>query len=217
MIYQSGVEREDWMNELTARLVNLASNGRSLVAIAGAPGSGKSTLSDTLCARLNAHSSGLAAVVQMDGFHFDDVVLRSQGTLARKGAPFTFDVCGLRSLLERLRTNHEGEIAVPVFDRELEISRGGARLIPQNVPIILVEGNYLLLDEAPWDTLHSLFDLKIALDVPLDELERRLVNRWVTLGFERREAIEKARANDLMNARKIREQSVAADIDLSLA
>lgn len=214
---ESGANLGSRTSELMTRLVSLASQGRSLVAIAGAPGSGKTTLSDTLCAQLNAQTSGLAAVVQMDGFHFDDAVLRAQGNLARKGAPFTFDVGGLRSLLERLRANRESEIAVPVFDRELEISRGCARVIPQDVRIILVEGNYLLLDEVPWTTLHPLFDFKIALHVPLHELERRLIDRWVALGLDRREAVMKAQTNDLKNARLVVGNSITADFEPKFA
>jgi pantothenate kinase len=207
---------ESLTDELVTRLVGLASQGRRLVAIAGAPGSGKSTFNCELCKRLNARSSGLAAAVQMDGFHYDDAVLRSRGTLARKGAPFTFDVGGLRVLLERLRANREAEIAVPVFDRELEVSRAGARLISQAVPLILVEGNYLLLDEAPWRELRPLFDLTIALVVPGEELERRLIDRWIGLGLDRSAAEERARNNDLENARRVLSHSAPADIALPL-
>lgn len=214
---ESQVDLEKRTNDLIARLERLASQDRCLVAIAGAPGSGKTTMSDTVCARLNARSPGLAAVVQMDGFHFDDEVLRAHGNLARKGAPFTFDVGGLRSLLERLRANRETEIAVPVFDRELEISRGCARIIPQDVRIILVEGNYLLLDEIPWTTLHPLFDFKIALRVSLYELERRLIARWVALGLDRREAVKKVQTNDLKNARLVVGSSITADFELKFA
>jgi pantothenate kinase len=214
---QSGAQIESLTNDLVTRLVSLASQGRRLVAIAGAPGSGKSTFTGELCNRLNARSSGLAAAVQMDGFHYDDAVLRSQGTLSRKGAPFTFDVGGLRALLERLRVNQEAEIAVPVFDRELEVSRAGARLIPQAVPLILVEGNYLLLDEAPWRELRPLFDLTVALVVPMEELERRLIDRWIGLGFERGAAEERARSNDLENARRVLAHGAPADVELPFA
>jgi pantothenate kinase len=217
MLGRSSARTEALTNELVTRLVGLASQGRRLVAIAGAPGSGKSTFSCELCKRLNARSSGIAAAVQMDGFHYDDAVLRSRGTLARKGAPFTFDVGGLRALLERLRTNQEAEIAVPVFDRELEVSRASARLIPRAVPLILVEGNYLLLDEAPWRQLRPLFDLTVALVVPEEELERRLIDRWIGLDLDRSEAEERARTNDLDNARRVLAHSAPADIELPLA
>ena len=103
---------------------------RSLTAIAGAPGSGKSTLAEAVVARLNEEAPDSAAVLPMDGYHFDDRVLVSRGLRPRKGAPDTFDVAGFYHMLHRLKRNEEPEIAVPVFDRDLEIARAGARLIP---------------------------------------------------------------------------------------
>ncbi len=199
---------------LVDRLLGLAETGRRLVAIAGAPGSGKSTLSETLRHELNALRPGIAAVVPMDGYHFDDAVLREQGTLARKGAPFTFDVGGLKSMLIRLRANDEEEIAVPVFDRALEISRAGGRLISSTTPLLLVEGNYLLLDQRPWSDLRPLFDLTVRLDVSMPELEHRLLARWLDHGFTAAEAEAKARGNDLPNAEAVLRHSQPADVIL---
>jgi pantothenate kinase len=118
---------------------------RVLVAIAGAPGSGKSTVAEALVAQLNQVTPGRAAVLPMDGYHYDNMLLGQLGRLARKGAPDTFDISGLRHMLARLRDNFEDAVVVPVFDRDLEIARAGARLIPASVDIIVVEGNYLLL------------------------------------------------------------------------
>src|SRR5262249_48690883 len=102
---------------------------RVVVAIAGAPGSGKSTLAEQVTSSLNAAAPGRAALLPMDGYHYDDRILIERGLRARKGAPETFDVFGLLHMLDRLKRNQEDEIAVPVFDRDLEISRAGARLI----------------------------------------------------------------------------------------
>ncbi|TNB49573.1 nucleoside/nucleotide kinase family protein [Martelella lutilitoris] len=187
---------------------------RLIVAIAGAPGSGKSTLSDRLCQRLNAGAADgdLAAVVPMDGFHLDDGVLREQGTLARKGAPFTFDVGGLNSILSRLKANREDAVAVPLFDRDLEIARAGARIIPKSRKIILVEGNYLLLDLPPWSGLKRYFDLSVALSVPFSTLETRLIARWTEQGFSQGEARRRARENDLVNAGLVQEKGLDATL-----
>jgi pantothenate kinase len=81
----------------------------------------------------------------MDGYHYDNMLLGQFGRLARKGAAETFDVLGLRHILTRLRDNIEDAVVVPVFDRDLEIARAGARLIPASVDIVVVGGNYLLL------------------------------------------------------------------------
>lgn len=203
------------MMALVDRLLGLAETGRRLVAIAGPPGGGKSTLCERLDHELNASRPGVAAIVPMDGYHFDDAILREKGTLARKGAPFTFDVGGLKSVLMRLRVNEEDEIAVPVFDRTLEISRAGGRLIPSTTPLLLVEGNYLLLDQRPWSDLRPLFDLTIRLDVSMQELERRLLARWLDLGFPLAEAETKARGNDLPNAEIVQRHSQSADVILT--
>ena len=102
----------------------------------------------------------------MDGYHFDDRVLDLRGLRARKGAPETFDVAGLCHMLVRLKRNEETEIAVPVFDRDLEIARAGARLIPRSAKHVIVEGNYLLLDRPSWRDLHAHFDITVMIDVP---------------------------------------------------
>lgn len=185
---------------------------RLIVAIAGAPGAGKSTLAERLREEIEARGESVA-VVPMDGFHFDDRVLVARGLLARKGAPETFDVAGFRHLLRRLRAR-EPDVAIPIFDRAIEISRAGAAIVPADTRVILTEGNYLLLDEAPWDSLVGVFDLTIWLDVPVDELERRLVRRWLDHGFALEQAREKALANDIPNARRAAAGSRPADISL---
>ncbi|TIT54219.1 MAG: nucleoside/nucleotide kinase family protein, partial [Mesorhizobium sp.] len=82
-------------------------------------------------------------------FHFDDIVLERRGLRARKGAPDTFDFGGFETLLKRIRAG-EPDIAIPVFDRSMELSRAAAAIVDAETKFILVEGNYLLLDEEPW-------------------------------------------------------------------
>lgn len=200
------------VEDLLDTLSTLPAGARRLVAIAGAPGSGKSTLADDLVARLNRRAPGSAAVIPMDGFHLDDGLLKARGTLSRKGAPHTFDVGGLAAMLRRLRANEEDEIIVPLFDRKLEISRAGARSIPRAVPLLVVEGNYLLLDEPGWRDLRAIFDLTISLDVPFDVLEHRLLQRWTDMGFAPEAAHAKAYENDLPNTRTVINRSHPADI-----
>jgi pantothenate kinase len=197
---------------LAAIMERAGGRGRLIVAIAGAPGSGKSTLAERLRDKIEASGESVA-VVPMDGFHFDDRVLAARGLLARKGAPETFDVAGFRHLLMRLRAR-EQDVAIPVFDRSIEIARAGAAIVPAETRIILAEGNYLLLDEAPWDSLSGAFDLTIWLDSPIDELERRLVKRWLDHGHTPDKAREKALSNDIPNARRAAAGSRTADITL---
>jgi len=185
--------------------------GRSLTAIAGPPGAGKSTLAEALAATLNGEAAGSAAVLPMDGYHFDDQVLVPRGLRPRKGSPETFDVAGFYHMLQRLRNNEEAEIAVPVFDRDLEIARAGARLIPSSVRHLIVEGNYLLLDRPGWSSLSSLFDTTIMIAVPEAILRQRLVDRWQGYALPPDEIAAKLEANDLPNGRLVASASVQAE------
>lgn len=188
-----------------------AGGQRVIVALAGAPGSGKSTLADKLAGKLNGRQSGLAAVLPMDGYHYDDLYLVPAGLRPRKGAPMTFDVGGLYHTLKRMRARDEVEVAVPVFDRKIEIARAGARVIPREVPAIVVEGNWLLLKQSPWDRLRPLFDVTVMVDVPEHVLRARLRGRWERLGLTEDQIIEKLEENDLPNGRWVRDGSIRAD------
>ena len=149
----------------------------------------------------------------MDGYHFDDAILIARGWRARKGAPHTFDVGGFARMLERLRENSEDEIAVPVFDRSIEIARNAARFIPSAVRHLIVEGNYLLLDAPGWNELAQYFDTTVFLDVPMEDIQRRLEDRWVDLAGE--ELRVKMEENDLPNAELVVTQSRLANFTIA--
>ncbi len=187
-----------------------AGRGRYMVAIAGPPAAGKSTLAERL-AQLFPRDT--AIVVPMDGFHFDDVVLNQRGLRSRKGAPETFDYFGFETLLKRIRAN-ESEVAAPVFDRTIELSRAGAAIVGRETRFILVEGNYLLLDEEPWIRLRALFDYTVYVDVARDELERRLVRRWDEHGRTRDDALAWIASNDMPNIDRVLTRRGAADFVL---
>ena len=191
-------------NEIRARAGD--GQGRFLIALAGPPGAGKSTLSDALVHALGAQSR----VVPMDGFHLDDIVLNARGMRSRKGAPETFDVAGFIHLIKRLR--EESEIAIPVFDRSMELSRAAADIIQPNDRYLIVEGNYLLLNEGRWAELAPMFDLTIWIDVSLEELDRRLVDRWAYYGKSPAETRAWIDNNDMPNIRRTIENSRQADV-----
>lgn len=185
-----------------------AKSDRFVVAIAGPPGAGKSTIAEQLAALLPENS---AIVVPMDGFHYDDVVLERLGLRPRKGAPETFDLRGFMALLRRVRAG-EPDIAIPVFDRNVELSRAGAALIAADAKFILAEGNYLLLDEDPWNELAGLFDFTIFLDVPREELEKRLLQRWRDHGRSDEDGRNWVATNDMPNVDRVLARRRPADL-----
>lgn len=199
--------------EMVALAGSLREGERRIVGIAGPPASGKSTLAEAIVAAVNAAHPGRAALLPQDGFHFDDTLLAARGHLSRKGAPHTFDVGGLASALARLRAG-EDAVAVPRFDRAIEIARAGAIVIGRDCRLVVCEGNYLLLDEEPWRALHGAFDTTAALSVAEPELARRLTARWQDHGLSPAEITEKLEANDMPNGRLVTARSRRADFEI---
>ncbi|MCC5974103.1 MAG: nucleoside/nucleotide kinase family protein [Rubellimicrobium sp.] len=189
----------------------LAGSNRALLALSGAPGSGKTTLAAALARRLrDRHIS--SSIVAMDGFHLDNAVLDARGLRARKGAPETFDSDGFLHVIRRLRAGNQ--VVVPVFDRARDIAIAWAKVVPADCRVVIVEGNYLLFDEAPWRELAALWDVAARLDVPLPELRARLIQRWLTHGLSRAAATRRAEGNDIANARRIEDRALPADLVL---
>lgn len=201
--------------EIIHLLTERGATTRSLTALVGPPGSGKSTLAYAVIESLNAGEPGSAGVLQMDGYHYDDRVLSERGQLSRKGAPETFDIGGLVAMLGRLERNDEDEIAVPVFDRSIEISRAGAAIIPRAVRHVVVEGNYLLLDRERWREVRSFFGTTIFISVSTAELEGRLAARWVRAGLSPSEVRAKVTGNDLRNAEVVLAESQVAEFSFN--
>jgi len=202
------------VDEFVKHVVELAAatsaGHRRVVALAGAPASGKSSTADRIVERANVAEPGSAALLPLDGFHFDDEVLNARGWRARKGAPHTFDVGGYASALRRVRAN-EPSVAVPRFDRDLEIARAGAIIIEPTVRLVVTEGNWLLLDDEPWSELGELFDHTAMVMTNADTLGQRLRDRWVSQDYTAEMIRTKLEDNDLPNARLVTERSVAPD------
>lgn len=176
----------------------LGSPGRHVLGIAGAPGSGKSTLTTSVAAQLEG-----AIVVPMDGFHLTDEELERLGRRDRKGAQDTFDVAGYVSLLRRLHEETDHTVYAPEFDRVRESSVAGAIAVRPEHRLVVTEGNYLLLDVPPWREIRELLD--DAWFVELDDETRveRLIRRHVVHGKEQAEATEWVLRSDEANARLI--------------
>jgi pantothenate kinase len=184
---------------------------RILVGIAGAPASGKSTLAAEVARRLNGQRVP-AMIVPMDGFHLDNAVLDARGLRPRKGAPETFDADGFVHLIRRL--TQPVEVIAPTFDRTRDLSVAGAIVVPAACPVVIVEGNYLMFDEAPWRDLADLWHLSVRVEVGLPELRARLIQRWLTLNHSRTAATRRAEGNDIPNAERVIARALPCDITL---
>ena len=151
-------------NELLIKLLDNLKNdlkNRYFIALSGPPASGKSTISEKLVKdlTLKGHNS---SILQMDGFHYDDQILKQKSLLLKKGAPETFDVMGFLNFLFRLQ--NENEVAIPIFDRSLELSRSSAVIISKETRVVIVEGNYILLMTHPCRELHKYFNSTIMIN-----------------------------------------------------
>jgi pantothenate kinase len=191
----------------------LAERPRILLALAGAPGAGKSTMAAALHRRLNDQKVP-AEVVQLDGFLLDTAVLDARGLRQRKGAPETVDARGFLHLVHRLKDG--GEVVAPIFDRARDIAIAGAQVVPADCAVVICEGNYLLFDEDPWRDLLPLWDLTARIDVPLPDLRARLIQRWLSLNLSRAAATRRAEGNDVPNARRVLEKELPAQFILAI-
>jgi pantothenate kinase len=178
---------------------------RTLVAIVGPPGAGKSTIASELASLVPA------AILPMDGFHLPQAELVRQGRRDRMGAPDTFDVDGFLSVLAALVGNSGDRISAPGFDRDIEEPVPGSIDISPEFPTVLVEGNYLLFDEGGWERAAPWFSLSFFVDVDRDIRLQRLVARHERYGKSPADARAWALGPDEENARLIEATRAAAD------
>ncbi|WP_391482960.1 nucleoside triphosphate hydrolase [Nereida sp. NH-UV-3] len=202
----------DYFAEIVTRRATGLIGYRKIIAISGPPASGKSTVAEAVVASLITMEK-TATLVPMDGFHLDNAVLERAGTLARKGAPETFDADGFVHLISRIANATEAVYA-PVFDRSRDIAVAGAQLIPKHAEFVIVEGNYLMLNAAPWDQLRQFWTLSVAISAPMDVLEQRLIERWAHYDIAPDEARAKVQGNDLRNAKMVLQNSAPSDLIL---
>jgi pantothenate kinase len=201
---------ESRLNALVAKIRTAAEGQeRLLVAVAGPPGAGKSTLAEALTDQIGPE----AQVIPMDGFHRDNDWLIAHTLLARKGAPETFDAAAFLHLIKRFSKGESPRF--PLFDRAGDCTVPEAGGLSEATRILVIEGNYLLLDRPIWRDLAAFWDMTVFIDVPKPELERRLIARWLDHGLDPDAARVRAQSNDLINADTVIAQSTTADWTIS--
>lgn len=182
-------------------LDQLASGPRRLLGVVGPPGAGKSTLANLMAEAMGAR----AQAVPMDGYHLAQVELERLGRAARKGAPDTFDAAGYAALLRRLRDQPSHEtVYAPDFRRAIEEPVAGALPVFAHTPLVITEGNYLLLEDDPaWAPVAGLLDEVWYLQVDADLRLERLAARHMQFGRTRAQALAWIAQTDEPNARRI--------------
>ncbi|KIX98100.1 uncharacterized protein Z520_06180 [Fonsecaea multimorphosa CBS 102226] len=273
----------------TARIIKeqaaLCGRSKFLVAIAGAPGSGKSTIAGEIVKRINSEASdctnrgivsslgegsnkgkphlynstaapiqssqGIGAIavsVGMDGFHYPrshlDAMPNREQAYRRRGAPWTFDVDALLIFVRQLRQWADGEscisdatsstlreascaidegrnqprpqLTAPSFSHAIKDPVPDAISIFASTTIVILEGNYLLLDEDKWRDISALVDFRIFVDVDFQLARMRVARRHVQAGIEAslEGALGRFDGNDLVNGRLVQERLCRDAVDL---
>lgn len=200
--------------ELAERALGLVrGDRRAIVAIAGSPGAGKTTLARALVARVNEIAGdGVAAYLPMDGYHLANSTLDALGRRDRKGAIDTFDGWGLLALVRRLRVETDHTIYAPAFERTVDEGVAGSIPITPDARLIVLEGNYLLVDDDPWRRLEAEYDEAWFCETPAAERFSRLVDRHTSFGRERSAAEAWAADVDGENAVLIEATRARADL-----
>ena len=204
----SDVTEDQVLTEAVERARALAVPGvRRLLGIVGPPGGGKSTIARSVVEQLGP----LACYVPMDGFHLASTQLERLGRRDRKGAPDTFDAAGHVALLRRLRSS-DSTVYAPLFDRTLEEPLAAAIAVPAEVPLVVTEGNYLLLEDGPWAAVRTLLDEVWYVESEEETRVERLVQRHIAFGKTPGAARDWARGSDQRNAELVARTRHRADL-----
>jgi putative kinase len=214
-------EVEQFYDPLALELIKLSGNqNRALVAIAGPPGSGKTAFASVLTTVINIElKSEQAVLIQQDGWHYpnsylDSHLIHHQGEdiplRQLKGSPETYDTRAAYDFLKKIKQGQS--LGYPVYSRQLHDPIPDAGIIRPDQHIIILEGNYWLLQEAAWQPFQALFDATIFLtalpEKLVDGLRQRHLRGGKTIEFTQKH-MNKV---DLPNIERVLNHSAEAQI-----
>jgi pantothenate kinase len=181
--------------------------GHRIIGIVGPPGSGKSTIAT----ELSRHLGIPHCLVPMDGFHYPQATLRELGRRERMGAPDTFDTGALAELLAQVKDRTK-PVTFPEFDRTIEEPIPGSITVMPEHEVVVLEGNYLLVDDTDWSRIGGLLDLSVYVEIPEDLRLHRLTQRHIDFGKSMAAATEWVMRVDEANARVIEDTRPKATV-----
>lgn len=188
-------------------------NQRIIVFLAAPPATGKSTLSlfiESLCEDIQALS--------LDGFHYPQsyldthtIEINHQRVLMRnvKGRAETFDTKAFEECLMKI---HGDDCYWPIYDRNLHDVVD--HQIHVTKPIVFIEGNWLLLDEKPWNELIKYADFTMFITADAEVLKQRLVARKMRGGSSYEEALHFYESSDAYNCERVMKNRLSADYEI---
>lgn len=206
----------------TLRQLRKEKNERIIVYLAAPPGAGKTTLSLFLKELYDEKSSPYSfQSASMDGFHHNNAYLKSQTIMKDgqevslkkyKGIPETFDLKAFEKKIIELKENQS--VNWPTYDRALhDVSKVRRKV---DADIVLIEGNYLLLNKEGWRSLKKNSDYTLFIDAKIDRLKKRLIDRKQLGGASFEEAVRHYKNTDKVNAEWVLTNSLPADLHLYL-
>lgn len=209
--YQSLVQRvlSKWDEKKRSADATPDTHPRLIIALAGPPGSGKTTIAQRVVSAINAIPGPhrpKSIVLPADGFHLPLATLRAMPNaaeaIARRGAPWTFDGRGAVDLVRELRASAgRRPVLAPTFDHEVKDPVVGGLTVDADVEVCVVEGVYLLVDEEPWARIAPLVDDRWLVRVGAEVARDRVAVRHLAAGIEdtMEKALHRAEANDMVN------------------
>ncbi|CCF33050.1 phosphoribulokinase/uridine kinase [Colletotrichum higginsianum] len=216
--YQSLVQRilRKWDEKRSSEPGTITRHPRLIIALAGPPGCGKTTIARHVASAINTSPGPhpKSVVLSADGFHLPLEALQalpnSAEAIARRGAPWTFDGQGVVDLIRQLRAAAGLQpVQVPTFDHKLKDPVPCGLTIDADVEVCIVEGNYLLVDEEPWERIAALVDDRWLVRVEPTLARDRVAARHVAAGIEEslEKALSRAENNDMINGELVARRS----------
>ncbi|KAJ4245219.1 hypothetical protein NW762_014089 [Fusarium torreyae] len=205
---------------------NGSGKSRAIIALAGPPGSGKSTVAEAVANRLNAGlEKPTTLILSTDGFHYPRATLDAMSNAAeahaRRGVHWTFDADGVVALARLLNETSQlsvtklPTIRAPSFDHKLKDPVIDDVMISPDVTLVILEGLWLLYDETPWNQIQNLVDETWWIDVDKDLARWRVAERHVHSGIETtlEAALRRVDANDSLNGEMVRQKLVSPNVE----